>query len=152
MLQDLDGFLSKPEDRELFGLLQEQTPERKAPEASPGAFLFLDLLPYVSAERGRSQYHDNRECPVWHRERQTVSWDCACGCRAGMAQDGGALNGIVCPWRSSKAGCTAAGCSRFTRHRRQRPGPDAGGIAKPPPGTVWRSDLAEKSDGRTGRA
>ena len=31
MLQDLDGFLSKPEDRELFGLLQEQTPE---PEGS----------------------------------------------------------------------------------------------------------------------
>ena len=27
MLQDLDGFLSKPEDRALFGLLQEQTPE-----------------------------------------------------------------------------------------------------------------------------
>ena len=26
MLQDLDSFLSKPEDRELFGLLQEQTP------------------------------------------------------------------------------------------------------------------------------
>ena len=23
MLQDLDGFLSKPEDRELFGLLQK---------------------------------------------------------------------------------------------------------------------------------
>ena len=31
MLQDLDVFLSKPEDRELFGLLQEQTPE---PEGS----------------------------------------------------------------------------------------------------------------------
>ena len=27
MLQDLDDFLSKREDRELFGLLQEQTPE-----------------------------------------------------------------------------------------------------------------------------
>ena len=29
MLQDLDSFLSKPEERELFGLLQEQTPVKK---------------------------------------------------------------------------------------------------------------------------
>ena len=30
MLQDLDGFLSKPEDRELFELLQKSTPAREA--------------------------------------------------------------------------------------------------------------------------
>ena len=30
ILQDLDGFLSKPEDRELFGLLPKQTPAREA--------------------------------------------------------------------------------------------------------------------------
>ena len=30
MLQDVDGFLSKPEDREVFELLQKQTPAREA--------------------------------------------------------------------------------------------------------------------------
>ena len=30
ILQDLDGFLSKPENRELFGLLPKQTPAREA--------------------------------------------------------------------------------------------------------------------------
>ena len=30
ILQDLDGFLSKPEDRELFGLLPKQTRAREA--------------------------------------------------------------------------------------------------------------------------
>ena len=30
ILQDIDGFLSKPEDRELFGLLPNQTPAREA--------------------------------------------------------------------------------------------------------------------------
>ena len=30
ILQDLDGFLSKPEDRELFELLQKYTPAREA--------------------------------------------------------------------------------------------------------------------------
>ena len=127
---------------------RNRLPNRKTPEASPGLSCSWDRLPYVSAERRRSQYHANRESPVWHRRGKPFLWECACGCRAGMAQDGGALNGIVCPWRSSKAGCTVAGCSMFTRHRRQRLGPDAGGIAKPPPGTGWRSDLAKKSDGR----
>ena len=40
ILQDLDGFLSKPEDRELFGLLPKQTScQEKPPETFPGSFL-----------------------------------------------------------------------------------------------------------------
>ena len=39
ILQDLDGFLSKPENRELFGLLPKQTPAREAPETFPESFL-----------------------------------------------------------------------------------------------------------------
>ena len=39
ILQDLDGFLSKPEDQELFGLLQKKLLQEKPPESFPESFL-----------------------------------------------------------------------------------------------------------------
>ena len=50
ILLDLYGFLSKPEDRELFGLPQNRLLQEKPPETSSGAFLFLDRRPSASAE------------------------------------------------------------------------------------------------------
>ena len=56
-------------------LLQE-----KAPEASPGAFLFLDRLPYVSAERGHSSTMATEKFRRSTGEaNRFLDWRCACG-------------------------------------------------------------------------
>ena len=51
MLQDLDGFLSKPEDRELFGLVPKiNFCKRRILKLFRSLSLFQDRLPYASAE------------------------------------------------------------------------------------------------------
>ena len=51
MLQDLDGFLSKPEDRELFGLLPKiDSCKRRLLKLFRGLSLFQDRRSYASAE------------------------------------------------------------------------------------------------------
>ena len=109
MLQDLDGFLSKPEDRELFGLLQNRLLQEKAPEISPGAFVFLDRRPYAAAGWGCSHQYPRLRCGTGE-----VNFFGLCMRLPGRdgTENSRALNGVVCLWRSSKAGCTVPGCSR----------------------------------------
>ena len=44
MPQDLDGFLSKPEDRELFGLVENKRLPRKAPETFVRVFSYSRIV------------------------------------------------------------------------------------------------------------
>ena len=67
MLQDLDGFLSKPEDRELFGLLQNKLLQEKNPETFPGSFHIPGSLALCVDRRGVATPHGNRGAPAWHR-------------------------------------------------------------------------------------
>ena len=87
ILQDLDGFLSKLEERELFGLLANRLLQEKVPET----FLESFLIPRIACLMRRAaasvvSTHGHHGAPTWHRSGKPFSGLCAYGCRVRMAQ------------------------------------------------------------------
>ena len=85
---------------------QNRLLQEKAPEISPGAFLFLDRRPYAAAGWGCSHQYPRLRCGSGEANLFGV-------CMRLPGRDGTensrALNGVVWPWRSSKAGYTVPG-------------------------------------------
>ena len=80
-------------------LLQE-----KAPETFPRSFTIPGSCTLCVGRGGVTRTHGNREAPAWHgRGKPFFRLRMRLPGRDGPA-DGRALNGIVCPWRSRKAG------------------------------------------------
>ena len=91
---------------------QNRLLHEKAPETSLGGFPVPGSPALCGGRWGVASTHGNGEVPAWHRSSKPFFLGlCMRGpCKDGT-EDGGALNGIVCPWRSSKRGRAIPGYS-----------------------------------------